>query len=174
MNITPCSSFGLRVLGLGALVFLTGCQVDSVSSRIKQNSSAYAAATPEQQKIIQDGWLDYGFTSEMVYISLGKPDRVTVAPDGTKIWIYMNFQASAPTAALGAPRIEVSQTRSNGSTGAVGAGDRIPAGGIDLRNRINITVRPDVGGTMPAEEIPELHVYFYNNRANNVKFKRGV
>ncbi|MDD5658217.1 MAG: hypothetical protein PHF00_13280 [Elusimicrobia bacterium] len=77
----------LAVAGLAAV--LSGCQ--TVSSRIRRNQAAFAASPPEVQEKIRHGVADIGFTSEQVYMALGKPDRVwsqKTAQAEQQVWVY--------------------------------------------------------------------------------------
>src|SRR3954464_7700409 len=76
----------------GLLVFFTGCQ--SVDDRIKEKPAAFAQADAAAQDKIKQGIIDLGFTEDLVYLALGKPDqkRESVGPTGkTVTWIYNTY-----------------------------------------------------------------------------------
>lgn len=156
-DLSRSSKLSSSLIGIATLLALSGCNISTISSRSKEKAEAFAAASPEQKSIIQEGWLNYGFTPDMVYIALGKPDRVSTKPDGTTIWTYLNFAANMSNAALGGTKIIATQ---NGR----------PV--TDARNRIDFSTRPDVGSTPPAEEMPELLIHFYNGKTLRIQFKR--
>src|SRR4051812_8384518 len=58
---------------LGALMFFTACE--SVNSRIKEKPAAFAQADAAAQDKIKQGIIDIGFSEDLVYLALGKPDQ---------------------------------------------------------------------------------------------------
>lgn len=91
-------SFG-TALSLAAL--LAGCDASSgTAARIQEKSAVFAQLTPEQKKSIEEGAIEYGYTTDMVYMALGKPSKVRekAAPEGTVVmWTYNNYY---PTVAV--------------------------------------------------------------------------
>lgn len=156
-------------VGTVALFSLAACHMSTISDRSQEKAEVFAAASADQQKIMKEGWLNYGFTPDMVYIALGKPDRVATNAEGTMMWTYMNFGFDTPNAALGGTKITATQSKSGNSTGGL---DRGPV--TNTRNRIDFEVRPDIGSTPPARDLPELRVYFYNGKTNRIQFKRSA
>ncbi|MFZ5494311.1 MAG: hypothetical protein ACOZE5_03110 [Verrucomicrobiota bacterium] len=82
-----------RTLALAtSLGFLAGCQ--SVESRIQEKPEVfYKLDRAIQDKILQ-GIIDIGFSEDMVYLALGKPDqqRETLTENGrTTTWIYNTY-----------------------------------------------------------------------------------
>ncbi|HVU17835.1 MAG TPA: hypothetical protein VHD32_12990 [Candidatus Didemnitutus sp.] len=80
------------LLAFGALISITGCQ--SVDSRIKEKPEVFAHLDPETQAKLKQGIIDIGYTEDMVYIALGRPDqkRETVTAQGrTVTWIYNTY-----------------------------------------------------------------------------------
>lgn len=88
---------------LTALVFFTGCE--TVNDRIKEKPAAFAQADAASQDKIKQGIIDLGFTEDLVYVALGKPDqkRESVGPTGKSVtWIYNTYyQRYEGTAAVG-------------------------------------------------------------------------
>ena len=81
-----------------ALAF-AGCSTPD--SRIEKNSAAFAGYPPAVQAKIRAGEVDVGFTSEMVQLALGKPDRVLrrqSAAGESEVWIYAD---KSPTIGFG-------------------------------------------------------------------------
>ena len=84
---------------LALALALAGCSTPD--SRIEKNSAAFAAYTPAVQTKIRAGEVDVGFTSEMVQMALGKPDRVLrrrTASGTTEVWVYAD---NTPTIGFG-------------------------------------------------------------------------
>ncbi|MFT5124225.1 MAG: hypothetical protein ACI9TH_000514 [Kiritimatiellia bacterium] len=82
--ITP---FLLVSMGL----FLTGC--GTPSSRIKQNPTLFNSFSPEVQARVQQGEVAIGFTKDMAFIALDKPDRTysrQTADGAVEVWSYVN------------------------------------------------------------------------------------
>jgi hypothetical protein len=76
------------ILGVCALA-LAGCS--TVSSRIREKPAVFAKLDPAIQSRIKQGIIDVGFTPDMVYIALGRPDetRERIGQDGREtIWKY--------------------------------------------------------------------------------------
>ncbi len=74
------------------LGFLAGCQ--SVDDRIKEKPDVFAKLDAPTQDKIKQGIVDLGYTEDMVYLALGKPDekRQAVRAEGTSItWIYNTY-----------------------------------------------------------------------------------
>ena len=75
-----------------SLGFLTGCQ--SVNDRIKQKPEVFAGLDAATQDKIKQGIIDLGYTEDMVYLALGKPDqkRESTRTDGkSTTWIYNTY-----------------------------------------------------------------------------------
>ena len=88
MNRRLITTFMLAA-GLG---FLAGCQ--SVDSRIKEKPQVYANLDAATQDKIKQGIIEIGYTEDMVYLALGKPDqkRESVQENGRSVtWIYNTY-----------------------------------------------------------------------------------
>ena len=75
-----------------SLGFLAGCQ--TVNDRIKEKPAVFAALDAPTQDKIKQGIIDLGYTEDMVYLALGKPDqlRESKRTDGnTTTWIYNTY-----------------------------------------------------------------------------------
>ncbi len=86
---------------LVATILLAGCDATGgVTARIQEKSAVFAQLTPEQKKNIEEGAIEYGYNTDMVYMALGKPSKVKekAAPEGTVLmWTYNNYY---PTVAV--------------------------------------------------------------------------
>ena len=168
MKATPIPSSIRQVarplLALVALLAGSACTVSTIASRKQELPAIYSAAAPSEQKMMSQGWIDRGFTPAMVYIALGNPDKIVNTRKGTdEFWIYMNFDSSPASAAIGKGRVTVTQGGSGTSTSGS------PATAININNRSNYSLRPDMGSTAPAEEIPRLYVHFRDGYAVGVE-----
>jgi hypothetical protein len=88
MNRRLLSTFMLAA----TLGFLTGCQ--TVDDRIKEKPEVFARLDAATQDKIKQGIIDLGYTEDMVYLALGKPDqrRESVTAAGkTTTWIYSTY-----------------------------------------------------------------------------------
>jgi len=87
---------------LGLALLVSGCESDgSVSARAQEKSATYAALKPWQKKYVDTGSITEGFTPDMVYISMGKPDKVEPKelPAGpSEVWTYNRFYQHADAA----------------------------------------------------------------------------
>ncbi len=73
----------------GAAFVLAGC--NTVKTRIEEKSEVFNSLDPQTQARVQQGLVDVGYTTDMVYIAMGKPDEVKdrVTADGHETtWIY--------------------------------------------------------------------------------------
>lgn len=137
----------LLLLGatLAAALLLAGCESGGASTRIQEKSAVYSTLTPAEQTQIQHGGIEPGFSQDMVYMSLGKPNRVASSADGKETtWTYTNYyppagtpQANARsfgprmtyTAGGASARNSVSAEAPNASRGGKSLSDTSPSGG---------------------------------------------
>ncbi len=79
---------------LAVILALGPAACSTIHSRIEEKPDVFAKLDPATQAKIKQGIIDVGFTPDMVYIALGKPDqareRVTAAGRQT-IWIYNSY-----------------------------------------------------------------------------------
>lgn len=82
------SIFTLLIAGL----VLAGCS--TVKSRIKEKQAVFDSLAPVEQANIQQGVVEIGYTQDMVYMAMGRPDKVRdrATARGTQtIWIYNQY-----------------------------------------------------------------------------------
>ena len=106
----PRSSPFARALLAAALLALAGCEtVSTIASRSKEMSASLTAASPVQRELVSRGLIDLGFSSNLVFIALDKPDSISRAED-PKItrWIYRNFQQVPGNAVMGGTKVDAS------------------------------------------------------------------
>ena len=76
---------------LGLVTALTLCGCATPRTRIERHPEMFAASPADAQDRIRRGEIDLGFTRDMVYLALGRPDRVysRTTPEGSReIWAY--------------------------------------------------------------------------------------
>lgn len=74
-------------------VVVLGCQ-STRATRIQQNAELFASLDPFAQQVIKQGFFAHGFTPELVYMSLGKPNQVATEETENgpvQVWKYRNF-----------------------------------------------------------------------------------
>jgi len=76
-------------------LLITGCETDGgVSARGQEKSATYTRLKVWEKKLIDKGTISQGFTPDMVYIAMGRPDKVETqdSTDGkTELWIYRRY-----------------------------------------------------------------------------------
>jgi hypothetical protein len=82
----------LTLLSCLMALVLAGCS--TVQSRIEEKADVFNALPPETQARIRQGLIDVGYTPDMVYIAMGKPDRMrerSNAEGVESVWIYNTY-----------------------------------------------------------------------------------
>jgi hypothetical protein len=82
----------LRLLLAAALLGFAGCS--TIDSRIREKAAVFDQLPPADQARIRQGIIAVGYTPDMVYIALGKPDRIRErsGPDGRDtVWRYVAY-----------------------------------------------------------------------------------
>ena len=80
----------LTCLGLALVV---GCATPE--ARIKKNPEIFAQLSPGDQDLIRQGKVAVGFTTEMVKLALGDPDRTYIRTDASgtnETWSYTTYE----------------------------------------------------------------------------------
>ncbi len=75
------------------LALLAGCS--TIDKRIEEKSSVFAGLDAATQEKLRKGIVEIGYTPEMVYIALGRPDekRERVSAEGRELtWIYSTYR----------------------------------------------------------------------------------
>lgn len=74
------------------VLLLTGCS--TIDSRIKEHADTFNTLNETDQQIIRYGYISVGFTRDMVYMALDKPEKIIPGPGPDKeTWVYRNFYA---------------------------------------------------------------------------------
>lgn len=74
-----------------ALSLLAGCATDSIERRGKERAAAYAALSPDDQRLVNAGLVRVGMSEDAVYIAMGRPTQVVRAGDAggeSTTWLY--------------------------------------------------------------------------------------
>lgn len=90
------------ILGSAGLL-LSGCETSGVSGRIQEKPAVFAALSPDEQAIIKAGEVEVGFTTDMVYLALGKPSKeetkdTTGGP--VTLWTYTRYFGNIATGSI--------------------------------------------------------------------------
>ena len=158
---------------LSAAILQAGCDATSgTAARIQEKSAVFAQLTPEQKKNIEEGAIEYGYTTDMVYMALGKPSKVKekAAPEGTVLmWTFSNYYPTVAVSQLAlndpsrkyrAPPLTTNYPREGpGGTVAPSISSTKPSGpepGIDSV------------GNIPSET---LHVLFLDGKVFQIKLE---
>jgi hypothetical protein len=85
-----CSLWTLLLVG--SVGFFAGCQ--TVDDRIREKPAVFANVDKATQNKIKQGIIDLGFSQDMVYLALGKPDQQhesVTATDRSLTWLYNSY-----------------------------------------------------------------------------------
>ena len=75
-----------------------GCASMGMKKRISEKSEVFNALTPQEQKVLQAGFIEKDFNKDMVYIALGKPSEIKSkdSPLGAvTTWVYKRYYSNA-------------------------------------------------------------------------------
>lgn len=79
----------LTLVLLGSIVGAGFTACTTVDSRIKEKDTAFAQLSSVDQEVIRSGFIKIGFTQEMVYMVMAKPEhKILGAIAGEETWIY--------------------------------------------------------------------------------------
>ena len=86
---------------MGVLLLAAGCATPEY--RIRKNPALFAAFPTNVQANVRSGLVDVGYTPDMVYIALGRPNRVierTTSEGRFEIWVYTDITYSTEFAPI--------------------------------------------------------------------------
>ena len=84
-----------RLLPAVLLALLTGCS--TVERRAAKHATMLGSLPADVRQSIRGGKIDIGYTTDMVYVALGSPDRVysrRTAEGTTVVWVYTKREPS--------------------------------------------------------------------------------
>jgi len=77
---------------LVAIMLVAGCETSGITNRIQEKSVVFNNLAPWQRRDIQNGVVDVGFSTDMVYMALGKPSKIVTSANGKEtVWTYNNY-----------------------------------------------------------------------------------
>jgi hypothetical protein len=148
---------------LTVLAFVGGCQHPR-TARIQEHAALFASLDPGAQRLIRDGLFDYGFSRELVYIALGKPNRTSTRETETgtvETWVYRNFVY----ANIGAVRLSTN-TPGSKPYGPIVASNA--PGGPSIASTKAGPTQPTIGDGTDAP-VGTLSLEFVNGRVANIR-----
>jgi hypothetical protein len=156
----------LALAAAAALLVLSACgTMSTIEGRSKEKAATFSAAAPWQQKLMRSGWIDAGFTTDMVYIALDKPDKKATADNGaTEIWIYNNFDAPA-RAFNGGVKVTI---QAGSALGGQGNNPNSAAAG---KQYLSAGVSPDLSAAN-VDPISNLYVVFREGKVTTVNLRK--
>ena len=83
------ADLALRFSLVALLTFLAGCS--TVERRAGEHARMLASLPPDVKQNVREGKIDIGYTTDLVYVALGSPDRVysrRTAESETVVWVY--------------------------------------------------------------------------------------
>lgn len=79
------------LLGL-AWLGLAGCGTPPKNARINERAATFGSLPAETRQAVAKGAIERGYTLEMVYIALGRPDEIEASADARECrWTYHRF-----------------------------------------------------------------------------------
>jgi len=140
-----------------------GCDPASgIATRIAERSAVFTQLTPDQKAKIEQGIVEIGFTADMVYMAMGRPQKVTekrVAAGQVAMWTYRNF---LPTTSLSL--LTDNHPGRHGYTSGRTSANAPRSGGVGNGPEPSIDGMPD----LPLET---LHVFLLNGRVCELKLE---
>lgn len=152
---------------LTLVLLLSGCS--TIDSRIKEKSATFNSLSPSDQQIIRYGYVTVGFTRDMVYMALDKPEKVIPGPGpNQETWVYHNFYSSDGSQLTPGQRI-VTRSGSN-----PGSGPAKPTGGGGP-NRNTYSVEYDASlETIKEEAKVKVHVIFSGDKVVDIQVVKNT
>jgi hypothetical protein len=89
-----------------AVLLFAACGTTStIESRLRDHPEVLAAATPQQVALAHRGFVDRGFSAELVLLVLEKPTRIaTDATTGATLWYYHDIYGGLVSSVIGEVR----------------------------------------------------------------------
>lgn len=149
------------------LLSLVGCVTGGIASRIEEKSAVFNQLDAATQKQIQLGNIDRGYTADMVYMALGKPNKVeqrssSSGPIG--VWIYKNIPLDSKGTWRG---LSLDGTNDFNPTFAPGSSSNVPnqmQGSMSNSGSRRTDVDWNKGVEVPDLPMGTLYVFFFEGR----------
>ena len=102
----PTSSRRCALALAPALALLAACGTTStIERRLHDHPEVVATSTPQQVALAHRGFVDRGFSAELVLLVLEKPTRIaTDADSGATLWYYHDIYGSLVSSMVGTAR----------------------------------------------------------------------
>jgi len=162
-NLMKTTHLTLPCLALGFLLS-TGCESNGIATRISEKSAIFTTLSTEEKESIEDGMIFPGFTTDMTYMAIGKPNSTeTSETEGTSVemWSYKRFY---PSGRLEYILTEYSRTRNPNlqrsvdlQTGQANVSDHAP--GANPTARRGTGSATGTQGEMGRLSLPDVPVY---------------
>ena len=159
----------LSLLLTSIALLSTGCESNGIANRIGEKSAAFASLSPEEKQYIEDGLIFTGYTTDMTYMAVGKPNSTeTKEKDGKSVemWSYKRFY---PSGRLEAILTEYSRARNPNllreldiESGGRTLSDHAPNAGLDPQAPTTTSSHGSGSGTagqMNSLSLPDVPVY---------------
>jgi len=167
----------LRIATALTTLLLVGCS--SIDSRIKEKSDTFASLNATEQQIIRYGYITVGFTRDMVYMALDKPEKIMPGPGpNEETWVYHNFYARNGIGAMPLPQtmpsgsgMAASDTRGGSITGTA-ASNPMKGGGSPRNNAVNSAYDAEADA-IRAEAAIKVHVIFSGDKVADIQVVRN-
>ena len=167
MSRYPATRFLQLAATATAMLFLSACQSPR-DTRAQEKAEVLRMQPPEVQAKVREGLIEAGFTTELVYIALGRPDRTTTGKGDsgpTTTWSYRNFPVTGTNAAATGMNVPGARAQ-NGSLSSANA----PGGTGSISRTGPSGVQAGIGN-VPDAAVATLVVEFSDNRVTAVRFE---
>ena len=167
MSRYPATRFLGLAATVAAAVLISGCQ-SARDTRVQEKAEVLRMQSPDVQAKVREGLIEAGFTTELVYIALGRPDRTTnggIDSGPTMTWTYRNFPVTGTNAAATGMNVPGARAQ-NGSLSSANA----PGGTGSISRTGPSGVQAGIGN-VPDVAVATLVVEFSDNRVTAVRFE---
>lgn len=150
-----------------AAALLPACQGPR-DSRAQEKADVLRRQSPEVQAQVRAGQIESGFTPDLVYIALGRPDRSATSPSEagrTMTWTYRNFPVGGTSAAATGMNVPGARAQNGGLASA-----NAPGGAGSISRTGPSGVQPGIGN-VPDVAVATLVVEFVDDRVTAIRFE---
>jgi hypothetical protein len=166
MSRYPATRFLRLAATAAATVFISACQ-SARDTRAQEKADVLRMQSPEVQAKVRTGLIETGFTTELVYIALGRPDRTSTGKGDsgpTTAWYYRNFPVSGTNAAATGMNVPGARTQNGGLASA-----NAPGGSGSISRTGPSGVQAGIGN-VPDVAVATLVVEFSDERVTAIRF----
>jgi hypothetical protein len=135
------------LVALATLVFTAGCETTGSAARIQEKSVVFNNLAPWQQQDIQNGIVGVGYSTDMVYMALGKPSKIVTTADGLEtVWTYNNYY---PPSAQSSPQMTINTAGGSNYAASVNSSS-------SPRNNTSLSATGTKGTAQTSYDVPDL------------------